>query len=97
MPFFNTILQLCFSDTKDEISKNESFYDDFSVDDVDLTFENYEELFGVSHNPTEQLFEDAGIESFFETKETSAANSNCQVNPAAEVQVPCYVVWLLAL
>ncbi|XP_039119146.1 zinc finger protein CONSTANS-LIKE 9 [Dioscorea cayenensis subsp. rotundata] len=83
----STAPKLCFSDTKDlGISKNESFYDDFSVDDVDLTFENYEELFGVSHNPTEQLFEDAGIESFFETKETSAANSNCQVNPAAEAR-----------
>ncbi|KAJ0986899.1 hypothetical protein J5N97_005255 [Dioscorea zingiberensis] len=83
----STAPKLCFSDTKDlGISKNDGFYDDFSVDDVDLTFENYEELFGASHNPTEQLFEDAGIESFFETKETGAANSNCQVDPVAEAR-----------
>ncbi|KAL6635043.1 hypothetical protein ACP70R_027714 [Stipagrostis hirtigluma subsp. patula] len=46
-----------------------SIYEDFCVDDADLTFENYEELFGTSHIQTEQLFDDAGIDCYFEMKE----------------------------
>lgn len=63
-----------------------NFYEDFSVDDVDLTFENYEELFGTTHNHMGQdrLFDDVGIDSFFETKDMSAANCNYQSDFAAE-------------
>ena len=43
-----------------------SMYEDLCVDDTDLTFENYEELFGTTHIQTEQLFDDAGIDSYFE-------------------------------
>jgi hypothetical protein len=50
----------------------DSIYENFCVDDADLTFENYEELFGTSHIQTEQLFDDAGIDSYFETKEMLA-------------------------
>ncbi|XP_062220166.1 zinc finger protein CONSTANS-LIKE 10-like isoform X2 [Phragmites australis] len=53
-----------------------SIYEDFCVDDADLTFENYKELFGTSHVQTEQLFDDAGIDSYFEMKETPPIGSN---------------------
>jgi hypothetical protein len=55
---------------------NDGIYEDFYVDDADLTFENYEELFGTSHIQTEQLFDDAGIDSYFEMKEMLSADSN---------------------
>ncbi|OEL24394.1 Zinc finger protein CONSTANS-LIKE 9 [Dichanthelium oligosanthes] len=63
----------------------DSIYEDFCVDDVDLAFENYEELFGSSHIQTEQLFDDAGIDSYFGVKEVPAGNSTEQpklVQPA---------------
>ncbi|CAN6274623.1 unnamed protein product [Urochloa humidicola] len=53
-----------------------SMYEDLCVDDTDLTFENYEELFGTSHIQTEQLFDDAGIDSYFEMKEMPPFDSN---------------------
>ncbi|KAG8059581.1 hypothetical protein GUJ93_ZPchr0002g24345 [Zizania palustris] len=57
-------------------------YEDFCVDDTDLTFENYEELFGTSHIQTEQLFDDAGIDSYFEMKEVVPADeTNEQPKP----------------
>ncbi|PKA50511.1 Zinc finger protein CONSTANS-LIKE 9 [Apostasia shenzhenica] len=67
------------------ITKN-GFYDNFGVDDVDLTFEHYEELFGASHAHSEQIFDDAGIDSFFEMKEISAASSNCQSEAVDEAE-----------
>ncbi|XP_062222151.1 zinc finger protein CONSTANS-LIKE 9-like isoform X2 [Phragmites australis] len=53
-----------------------SIYEDLCVDDADLTFENYEELFGTSHIQTEQLFDDAGIDNYFELKEMPPIDSN---------------------
>jgi hypothetical protein len=32
---------------------------------ANMTFENYEELFGTSHIRTEELFDDTGIDSYF--------------------------------
>ncbi|KAL5213139.1 hypothetical protein ABZP36_023986 [Zizania latifolia] len=52
-----------------------SVYEGICMDDADLTFENYEELFGTSHVQTEQLFDDAGIDSYFEMKEVLADES----------------------
>ncbi|VAI73158.1 unnamed protein product [Triticum turgidum subsp. durum] len=54
----------------------DSIYEDFSMDDIDLSYENYEELFGNSHIQTEELFDDAGIDSYFEVKEATAVNSD---------------------
>lgn len=51
-----------------------SVYENFVVDDTDLTFENYEELFGTQHMQREQLFDDAGIDSYFETNEMPAVD-----------------------
>lgn len=53
-----------------------TIYENFCVDDAGLTFENYEELFGTPHIQTEQLFDDAGIDSYFGMKEMPAADCN---------------------
>ncbi|KAG2605904.1 zinc finger protein CONSTANS-LIKE 9-like isoform X2 [Panicum virgatum] len=68
------LVQVPYTPDKDMFSKD-SIYEDFCVDDVDLAFENYEELFGTSHIQTEQLFDDAGIDSYFEVKEVPAGDS----------------------
>ncbi|XP_019707669.1 zinc finger protein CONSTANS-LIKE 9 isoform X2 [Elaeis guineensis] len=81
----STTHKLYSTGTKDLICKDD-FYDDFNMDDVDLTFENYEELFGASHSNAEQLFDDAGIDSFFELNEIPAVNSNCQGEFVAEAE-----------
>ena len=67
---------------------NESIYEIFCVDDANLTFENYEELFGTSHIQTEQLFDDAGIDSYFETKEIPADDCNEVCNFLHEI---CFI------
>lgn len=59
----------------------DSIYEDFSMDDIDLSYENYEELFGNSHIQTEELFDDAGIDSYFEMKEVLAGSSDEQPKP----------------
>ncbi|XP_008803171.2 zinc finger protein CONSTANS-LIKE 10 [Phoenix dactylifera] len=74
----STTRKLALSGTKDLGLSKDDFYEDLNMDDVDLNFENYEELFGASLSNAEQLFDDAGFDSFFELKEISAANSNCQ-------------------
>ncbi|XP_075521649.1 zinc finger protein CONSTANS-LIKE 9-like isoform X1 [Primulina tabacum] len=48
--------------------QDNSFYDDFNVDEADINIENYEELFGVTLNDPEQLFDD---EELFGTKAMS--------------------------
>ncbi|XP_020583947.1 LOW QUALITY PROTEIN: zinc finger protein CONSTANS-LIKE 9 [Phalaenopsis equestris] len=69
---------------KDTENDKDGFYNGFSGN-VDLSFENYEEYFGTSHTHAEKLFDDVGIDSFFEM-ESSAANSNCQGEFAAEAK-----------
>ncbi|KAG0514011.1 hypothetical protein BDA96_10G152400 [Sorghum bicolor] len=76
-PDKDSCVQVPYTPDKDMFSKD-SIYEDFCVDDVDLAFENYEELFGTSHIQTEQLFDDAGIDSYFEVKEAPAGNSTEQ-------------------
>ncbi|KAK4795138.1 hypothetical protein SAY86_013132 [Trapa natans] len=62
----------------------DNLYEDFNIDEVDLTLENYEELFGIILNSSEDFLENGGIDSLFATKETSAADSNCQGAVLAE-------------
>ncbi|KZV31365.1 hypothetical protein F511_05469 [Dorcoceras hygrometricum] len=45
---------------KDAFQDN-SFHDDFNVDEVDINFKNYEELFGLALNNSENLFDDEGL------------------------------------
>ncbi|KAF8737553.1 hypothetical protein HU200_014100 [Digitaria exilis] len=71
------LVVLSFSKNMENDKFNDgSMYEDLCVDDADLTFENYEELFGTSHIQTEQLFDDAGIDSYFELKEMPPFDSN---------------------
>ncbi|KAG8076103.1 hypothetical protein GUJ93_ZPchr0006g45943 [Zizania palustris] len=76
----STTTKLPYTPDKDMLAAK-TLYEDFCMDDVDLSFENYEELFGTSHIQTEQLFDDAGIDSYFESKEMSAGNSDEQPKP----------------
>ncbi|KAI3457694.1 hypothetical protein Pfo_014357 [Paulownia fortunei] len=64
------------------VCEEDGFYDDFNMDEVDLSIENYEELFGVSLDNPEQLFGNDGIDGIFGTKDMSG--SNCQGAYAAE-------------
>ncbi|URE31244.1 Zinc finger protein [Musa troglodytarum] len=71
----------------DEIALfKDDFYDGLAVGDEDMTFENYEEFFGVSCNQTGDLFDDAGIDSYFDMKENSTTNSICDGEFAEEVK-----------
>nr|CAD1831485.1 unnamed protein product [Ananas comosus var. bracteatus] len=73
-----TTPKLCCTETNGhETCKDDHLYEDLNVDDIDLSFENYEELFGGSQNQSGQLFGDAGMDSLFEM-DISATTSNCQ-------------------
>ncbi|KAJ4730261.1 zinc finger protein CONSTANS-LIKE 9-like [Melia azedarach] len=80
-----TLPKLCCSGTKGPaLFEDDDLYEDFNMDEVGLNFENYEELFGVTLNHSEELLENGGIDSLFGTKDMSAADSNCQGAVAAE-------------
>ncbi|PQM33015.1 zinc finger protein CONSTANS-LIKE 9 isoform X1 [Prunus yedoensis var. nudiflora] len=66
------------------IPEDDDLYDDFDMDEMDLNLENYEELFGVSLNHSEELFKNGGIDSLFGAKNMSKGNSNYQDVGAAE-------------
>ncbi|XP_077222338.1 zinc finger protein CONSTANS-LIKE 9-like [Tasmannia lanceolata] len=66
------------------ISEADDLYEDFNMGDIDLNFDNYEELFGLSQNNSGQLFEDAGVNSLFAMKSMSAADSGGQGEFVAE-------------
>ncbi|KAK4386304.1 Zinc finger protein CONSTANS-LIKE 9 [Sesamum angolense] len=53
--------------------EDDGFYDEFNMDEVDLSIENYEELFGVAHNP-EDLFDNDGIDGLFGLKDMSGSD-----------------------
>lgn len=59
---FLFILQQCCSLIEDI---NENLYYDFDMADINLSLENYEELFGYSQNFSEHLFENGGMASLF--------------------------------
>ncbi|XP_074583827.1 zinc finger protein CONSTANS-LIKE 10-like [Curcuma longa] len=70
----------------DDIEFCNDFYDGFTMEDADNTFANYEELFSASHKQTGDLFDDAGIDSFFSMKENSATDSICNGDLVVEVK-----------
>ncbi|XP_051203660.1 zinc finger protein CONSTANS-LIKE 9 [Lolium perenne] len=70
-----------YTPDKHMFSNKDSIYEDFSMDDIDLSYENYEELFGNSHIQTEELFDDTGIDSYFEMKEVHAGSSDEKPKP----------------
>ncbi|CAA0808414.1 Zinc finger protein CONSTANS-LIKE 10 [Striga hermonthica] len=67
----NAMQKVSMSGAKESGACDDSFYDDLIIDEVDLSFENYEELFGVSLDNPDQLFGDGGIEGIFGTKDMS--------------------------
>lgn len=83
---YPSIIQVCYPGTEDpSIYEDNAFYGDFNMDEVDLSIENYEELFGMSLNDPEHLFENQGIDGLFETEDMSGANSGCKGANAIEV------------
>ncbi|XP_050380956.1 zinc finger protein CONSTANS-LIKE 9-like [Argentina anserina] len=52
---------------------DDDLYGDFDMDEMDLNLENYDELFGVSLNHSEELFKNGGIDSLFGGKYMSRA------------------------
>lgn len=68
-----------------ELCDDGGLYEDFNMDEMDLNLENYDELFGVTLNHSEELLENGGIDSLFGAKEPSAADSDCQAAVTAEV------------
>ncbi|KAF9608067.1 hypothetical protein IFM89_005982 [Coptis chinensis] len=64
----------------------EDFSNDFNLADVDINFENYEELFGMSQNHLEQDFEHNGIDNMFGLRHMSALDSGCEGGPYVEVR-----------
>ena len=60
--------------------EDDGCYDNLNMDEIDMGFENYDELFGMSHDNPKNIFGDDGI---FGMKEMST--SNCQGASAAEV------------
>ncbi|GAB2233722.1 hypothetical protein Droror1_Dr00002951 [Drosera rotundifolia] len=72
-------------------------YADIDMDEIDINFENYDELFGVTQTHSEQLFENGGIDSLFGLKDMFAGDSDCQgvpvegssIGPASALQPTC--------
>lgn len=54
--------------------EDNSLYEDFNMEEVDLNLEKYEELFGIALSHSEQLFEHGGIDSLFGKKDTYGAD-----------------------
>lgn len=71
----SSINKLCCPIAKDlGVRDNEDLYEEFSMDDIDLSFENYEELFGISQTQSEQLFENGGIDSLFGNRDLAGTD-----------------------
>lgn len=78
--------QGCYSGVKGStIYEDDPFSQDFNMDEVDLSFENYEELFSGSLDNPNQLFENDDIDGLFGTKDMSVSDSSCQDANAVEV------------
>ncbi|KAK4373149.1 hypothetical protein RND71_008533 [Anisodus tanguticus] len=75
----------CYSGVKGStIYEDDPFSQDFNMDEVNLSFENYEELFSGSLDNTNQLFENNDIDGLFGTKDMSVSGSSCQDADAVE-------------
>ncbi|KAM0063109.1 putative transcription factor C2C2-CO-like family [Helianthus debilis subsp. tardiflorus] len=87
----SSALKISHSGTKDPepVLDDDGFYADFSMDEVDLSIENYEELFGVGHNDPEHLFAKDGIDSLFGGAESSYAGKESSTGHANQAQPAC--------
>ncbi|KAL8223737.1 hypothetical protein R6Q57_019212 [Mikania cordata] len=65
-------LKISYLGTKDtQQIVDDGVYDDYTMDEVDMNIENYEELFGVGCNDPKHLFAKDGIDSLFNKKDTT--------------------------
>lgn len=90
-------MQFCCPGTKVAglCSEDDDIYKEFDMDEMDLSLENYEELFGVGSNNPEELFENCGIDNLFEAKDVSFEDSICHGSVAAEVLVLICFIFLM--
>ncbi|KAK9152317.1 hypothetical protein Syun_010626 [Stephania yunnanensis] len=63
---------------------DDNLFEDFDVADLDLTFENYGELFDESLGNQDQMFENVGFDSMFGIKDMSVTDINCLGDYLAE-------------
>ncbi|KAK9134081.1 hypothetical protein Scep_013609 [Stephania cephalantha] len=63
---------------------DDNLFEDFDVADLDLTFENYGELFDESLGNQDQMFENVGFDSLFGIKDMSVTDINCLGDYLAE-------------
>ncbi|XP_060209665.1 zinc finger protein CONSTANS-LIKE 9-like [Lycium barbarum] len=64
--------------------EEDPYCDNLIMDSVDLSVENYEELFGDSLNYPDELFENENLDRFFGMKDMKNADSSCRDANAAE-------------
>ncbi|XP_030546489.1 zinc finger protein CONSTANS-LIKE 9 [Rhodamnia argentea] len=79
----NTLNKVCYPMSNSGVCDDDLFKE-FNMDEVDMNIEDYEELFGLTLNNSEELFQNGGLDSLFGTKDMSAADSNCQGGLLAE-------------
>ncbi|KAL6972344.1 Zinc finger protein CONSTANS-like [Sarracenia purpurea var. burkii] len=90
----STSSKVCCPGTKVPDFCKDDFYEEFNMDEVDLNVENYEELFGVALNDSEQLFGNDRIVSLFGVKGLfGAADPNYQVTHAAECAMQSFKIY----
>ncbi|CAO2814382.1 unnamed protein product [Amaranthus hypochondriacus] len=65
-------------------TSEDDLFADMDMDEVDINFENYDELFGVTLTHSEQLLENGGINSLFSRHDMRIADSNRQGGLGAE-------------
>ncbi|KAM7270816.1 hypothetical protein ACFE04_030030 [Oxalis oulophora] len=63
-------------------------YDDFNMDEMNLDLENYEELFGVNLNNSEEVFKNGGMDSLFGIMRFATAQ-NVEGSSAKPVKPAC--------
>ncbi|KAL0320032.1 UNVERIFIED_CONTAM: Zinc finger protein CONSTANS-LIKE 9 [Sesamum radiatum] len=73
--------------------EDDGFYDEFNMDEVDLSIENYEELFGVAHNP-EDLFDNDGIDGLFGLKDMSGSDCHSAFPEMSSLRIRLQVTGL---
>lgn len=79
--------------------EEDPYCDNLIMDAVDLSIENYEELFGDSLNYPDELFENENLDCFFGMKDIKGADSTCRGANAAEVglRINCIMLTLFLL
>lgn len=90
-------MQFCCPGTKvaEFCGEDADLYKEFDMDEMDLNLENYEDLFSMSLNHSEEFFENGGIDRFFEAKGLSFEDSVSHSAVAAEVILLMYLFQLL--